>query len=158
MHVIASLLLASLATVAVDTAPPTTCAARKAGATPQAFVAIAPETARDTVVRATVCVTLAAKSDAKVGSYHGELYFDSLAVAAVRVQKPAGGMRVENTTIPGRVNFAGAAPAGFPPGALVQVVLRLKQTGARPAVRLQMLELNSTDGVDLMKQLPQGTP
>jgi len=138
---------------APDTAPPASCAARKAGAAAEAFVAVAPARARDTVMRASVCVVMPTGSRAMIGSYHGELHFDSTAVAAVRVQRVEGGMRVENTTIPGRVNFAGAAPAGFPQGTVLSVVLRLRKAGVQPAVQLRMLELNTTDGTDLLKQL-----
>lgn len=152
---------------ALDTTP-ASCAAspvsRGAVEAPVAFVAVARPTPRDSLLRATVCVRLPPAGVTRIGSYHGELHFDSSLVAAVRVQRPApasgarggsegGGMRVENTTIPGQVNFAGASPSGFPAGALVSVVLRLRTPGARPAVRLRMLELNGTDGADLMRHL-----
>ena len=139
---------------APDSVPPASCAARKAGTQAQAFVAVAPVAgARDTMMTATVCVTLAVRSAQKIGSYHGELHFDSTAVRGVRVVKAEGGMRVENATQAGRVNFAGAAPTGFPEGALVKVVLRLRKAGQRPALTLEMKELNTVEGVDLMKQL-----
>lgn len=161
MRVLTSLLTFVAITAFVspsDTTPPASCAARKAGSAPEAFIAIAPGHARDTTVTASVCITLPTASAAKIGSYHGELHFDSALVSAVRVQKPAGGLRVENATIPGRVNFAGAAPTGFPTGAVVNVVLRLRKPGARPTVHLEMLELNATDGADLMKQLKTAAP
>ncbi|HJQ20560.1 MAG TPA: hypothetical protein VJ867_09450 [Gemmatimonadaceae bacterium] len=143
---------------ASDTAPPVSCAARRATSSPVAFVAVAASGARDTVVRAMVCVRLPASSKAKIGSYHGELHFDSTSVGDVHVQKAEGGMRVENATIPGQVNFAGAAPAGFPDGALVSVVLRLRTPGVRPTLRLQLMELNTTEGADLMKHLTLSPP
>jgi hypothetical protein len=153
------LAFAGALTFVADTAPPASCAARNASASARAFVAVAPAGAgRDTAMTATVCVTLGAKNTAKVGSYHGELHFDSTTVTAVRVIKAEGGMRVENAAQPGRVNFAGAAPTGFAEGALVKVVLRLKKAGVRPALRLEMKELNSTDGADLMKQLTAAAP
>jgi hypothetical protein len=149
--------LASMRLLAApDTAPPASCAARKAGAAPEAFVAIAPARGRDTLMRASVCVVLPAGSRTMIGSYHGELHFDSSAVAAVRVQRIEGGMRVENTTIPGRVNFAGAAPAGFPQGTVVTVVMRLRKAGVQPPVELRMLELNATDGTNLLTHLVGG--
>jgi len=155
MRMLASLVAyAVLSAAAPDTVPPSSCAAVKATRVPQAFLAVAPGGSRDSVVRATVCVTLPTASSAKIGSYHGELHFDSTAVGSVRVLKVEGGMRVENATIPGRVNFAGAAPTGFPQGALVSVALRLRKPGVKPALHFRMLELNTTDGADLMKQLP----
>ncbi|HMC57191.1 MAG TPA: hypothetical protein VKH19_18575 [Gemmatimonadaceae bacterium] len=149
-------LVAAATLVGPDTGPPASCAGRKAGAQAQAFVAVAPAAAaraRDTSVTATVCVMLSAKSAAKIGSYHGELQFDSTVVSAVRVVKADGGMRVENATQPGRVNFAGASPAGFPEGGVVRIVLRLRKPGVRPALHLEMKELNTTEGADLMKEL-----
>jgi len=146
--------LASVLTLgAPDSVPPASCAARQPGARPQAFVAVAPATRRDTAVIATVCVKLSARSAARLGSYHGELHFDTSLVRSVRVVKADGGMRVENATVAGQVNFAGADPTGFADGALVKVVLRLRTAGARPALNLEMKELNTVDGVDLMKQM-----
>lgn len=142
-----------------DTTPAELCASRKpskaAGGGVEAFVAMPPaaRTARDTVVSATICVVPSRSGTVRIGSYHGELRFDSTAARVLRVVKPGDGMRVENTTHPGRVRFAGAAPAGISDGTLLTVVLRVRTPGARPALRLQMLELNGTDGRDLMKQL-----
>ena len=106
----------------------------------------------DTLV-ATVCIVpMRGTGELKVGSYHGELHFDSSATV-VRVEKPDGGVRVENATIRGQVNFAGAAPAGFPGRALVTVVLKLAKPSTKPALRLQLEELNTTDGQKLSQQV-----
>ena len=129
------------------------CARPPAGtAEVEAFVAMNPLRRTDTLATITVCV-VARSSKVRIGSYHGELLFDSTVVRVVRVEKPAGGMRVENATQRGRVNFAGAAPEGFPPGALVNVVLRFRPRGKAPAVRLTMRELNAVDGKSLLSQL-----
>lgn len=143
---------------AADTTPAEPCAstAHKPGAAPQAFLvsqAVSPTRPRDTLVTVAVCVVLPKASAAKVGSYHGELYYDSTTTTVARVEKlSSGGIRVENATLAGRVNFAGAAPAGFPAGPLVSVVLRTRP-GAPSRVRLKMIELNATDGTSLMKAL-----
>ena len=129
------------------------CASAKPAASLRAMVVMPPRQAKDTVVRATVCVVPATGSAATIGSYHGELHFDSTVVSAVSVEKPAGGVRVENANLKGQVNFAGAAPAGFPGRSLVTVVLKLRRPGSAPALKLTMKELNSTDGKSLMKQL-----
>ncbi|HEU4995391.1 MAG TPA: hypothetical protein VFT29_11260 [Gemmatimonadaceae bacterium] len=139
---------------AADTTPAEPCAstARKPGASPQAFL-VSQTRSRDTLVSVAVCVMLPKASAAKVGSYHGELYFDSTTTTVARVEKQSSsGIRVENATLAGRVNFAGAAPSGFPAGPLVSVVLRTRP-GAAPRVRLKMIELNATDGTSLMKAL-----
>jgi len=129
------------------------CASAKPSASLRAMVVTPARQAKDSVMRATVCLIPAAGSSASIGSYHGELHFDSTVVSAVSVEKPAGGVRVENANVKGQVNFAGAAPAGFPGRGLVTVVLRLRRPGAAPALTLRMKELNSTDGKSLMKQL-----
>lgn len=140
-----------------DTVPVDPCASRKASASVEAFIVVPPMRARDTVVTAAVCVvpprTAGSESMTKIGSYHGELYFDSTKVKVLRVEKPPGGIRVENTKLRGQLNFAGAEPGGFPVGPLINVVLRVSKPGARPAMRLKLRELNATDGTSMMKQL-----
>lgn len=131
---------------------PDPCTSLQPGAAIAARVVTEVASPRDTMVTATVCVVSARGTETKIGSYHGELHFDSTAVSVVRVVKPEGGVRVENPRVKGQVNFAGAAPAGFPGRALVTVVLRVR-AGTRPALRLAMKELNSTDGASLVKQL-----
>ena len=118
----------------------------------EAFVAVKPLRQSDSLATVTVCVVPRSAS-VHIGSYHGELLFDSTSVHVVRVEKTAGGMRVENATNPGRVNFAGAAPEGFPAGAMLRVVLRVRPRGKTPALRLAMKELNAVDGKNLLPQL-----
>jgi hypothetical protein len=129
------------------------CASAKPAASPRALVVVPTVQAKDSLVRATVCVVPATAGAAAIGSYHGELHFDSTAVTVVRVEKAAGGVRVENANLKGQVNFAGEAPAGLPGRSLVTVVLRVRKAGSAPALKLTMKELNSTDGKSLMKQL-----
>jgi hypothetical protein len=128
------------------------CATRQPGSTMEAFVAVAARQMGDSVVRAAVCLVAPRTGAAKIGSYHGELHFDSAAVVSTRVRRPDGGTRVENVK-KGQVNFAGANPTGFAGRTLLNVELRLKSANARPALRLRMIELNSTDGANLIKQL-----
>lgn len=159
--------LASIALAALpDPVPADPCASRKPGTGIAAFVVVAPQpgagagsargaqaAGRDTVVRATVCVVPARSDTRRIGSYHGELLFDSTAARVLGVVKPRDGMRVENTKPEGRVRFAGAEPGGFTDGTLLTVLLRVAAPGVSPRLRLQMHELNGTDGSDLMKQL-----
>lgn len=155
----ASVLLSSLmalvaaAAFGSDTVPADPCATRKPAAPVAAFVVMPAIRARDSVVTAAVCVVTAGARAARVGSYHGELYFDSTAVRVLGVDKSTDGLRVENTSLAGRVNFAGAAPTGFKSRSLLSVRLRMTRPGARPRLRLKMLELNATDGSNMMKQL-----
>jgi hypothetical protein len=90
---------------------------------------------------------------AKIGSYHGEVHFDTTRARVLRVDKPAGGVRVENTGLPGMVKFAGAEPTGFAPGQILRVALRVHKAGSTPAVRLKMIELNGTDGASMLPRL-----
>jgi hypothetical protein len=142
---------------APDTVPADPCDARASlrAAGIEAFVVVPAMRARDTVVTAQVCVVPGKTGGqrAQIGSYHGELRFDSTKVRVLRVEKPAGGVRVENARIAGAVRFAGAEPRGFQPGRLLSVVLRVAKPGARPVVGLTMIELNATDGTSLLKQL-----
>lgn len=130
------------------------CAAQQPGASVTARVVTGALTSRDSLVRATVCVVPArAAAATKVGSYHGELHYNPAAYTLASVEKAEGGVRVENATIAGQVNFAGAAPSGFPGRALVTVVLKVRNPAQRPALRLSMKELNSTEGKSLMQGL-----
>lgn len=129
------------------------CASLRPGAAVTARVVTSSIVARDSLVRAAVCVLPSrAAADARLGSYHGELHFNPAIYTVTAVEKAGGGVRVENANIAGQVNFAGAAPQGFPGRALVTVVLRVRG-GQRPALRLTMKELNTTDGRSLMKGL-----
>ncbi len=150
MLVAALLALQVAGTVSAAKAACTRTPARTADV--EAFVAMSPRRRADTLATVTVCV-IARSSTVRIGSYHGELRFDSASVRVVRVEKPEGGMRVENAGLPGRVNFAGAAPDGFAPGALVSVVLRIRTRGIEPALRLTMRELNAVDGTNLLPGL-----
>jgi len=149
--------LALAALAGPDTIPADPCASHKRGAAGgiEAFVVTAPArlAARDTIMRATVCVVPSRPQVTRIASYHGELLFDSTAARVLSVVKPGDGMRVENTTGAGRVRFAGAAPTGFSEHRLLTVVLRVRTPAAVPKIRLEMRELNGTDGTDLMKRL-----
>ena len=147
--------LLSLALLA--TADP--CAELQPGRTITARLVTSRHTPGDTVT-ATVCVVpMRGMNALKIGSYHGELHFDSTAAVVARVVKPEGGVRVENATIRGQVNFAGAAPTGFPGRALMTVVLRMRSASTKPALRLVIKELNTTDGQKLAQEVVvEGAP
>jgi hypothetical protein len=136
-----------------DTLPADPCASGAPGPSPRAYVSMTSPRTRDTVVTATICVFPARASAAKIGSYHGEVLFDTTRARVLRVEKPAGGVRVENAGLPGMVKFAGAEPTGFASGQLLRVALRVHKAGTTPAVRLKMIELNGTDGASMLKQL-----
>ena len=153
----AAMLVSHADSVAPNACPSSSPSSSRKPAGIEAFVVLAPQKVqpRDSLVRATVCIARPSASK-RIGSYHGELTFDSTLARVASVVKPAGGMRVENTTLAGRVKFAGADPAGFGEDALLTVVLHVRGANAiraRDTIRLKMLELNAVDGTDLMKQL-----
>lgn len=136
---------------------PDPCAALQPGRTITARLITSRFAPGDTLTT-TVCVVPQRGSALEIGSYHGELHFDSTATV-LRVDKPEGGVRVENATVSGQVNFAGAAPTGFPGRALVTVVFELRNASARPRLRLEIKELNTTDGRKLAQELVvEGAP
>lgn len=99
-------------------------------------------------MRVAVCV--ATPAGRQIGSYHGELTYEPADARLIRIEKPADGMRVENATIAGRVNFAAAMPSGLASGTLLVLVLKPARPGVQPSVRLCMLELNDTRGGSLL--------
>jgi hypothetical protein len=148
------LLLATLSAAPVDTAPRDPCARDARGPNAvHAFVAMPAIATRDTVVTVAMCVVLPRTSGKKIGSYHALLHFDSTSTGVIRVVSPAGAMHAENATKAGVLDFAAVNPQGFVESAIASVVLRIKNPGSRPAVRLQLRELNATDGTNLMSQL-----
>jgi len=152
--IVLALALALSPTFPPQAQPADPCAsprAARAASGVEAFVVQPAARARDTVVLTVVC--LRHPADVKVGSYHGELLFDSTSARVIGVEKPQGGMRVENTRMAGSVRFAGANPEGFAQGMLLRVQLRVRKPGKVPSFRLQMRELNSTAGASLLTQL-----
>ena len=151
-------MLAALLFLALLTSAPDPCAGLQPGRTITARLVTSRTSPGDTLI-ATVCVVpMRGAAVLKIGSYHGELHFDPT-TTVVRVDRPEGGVRVENATIRGQVNFAGAAPAGFPGRSLVTVVLKLGTPAAKPMLRLQIKELNTTDGQKLSQDVVvEGTP
>ena len=151
-------LFLALATAAPPQRAADLCASLQPGAAVSARVVTTSIAAGDTVVRASVCVVPSrAGADMRLGSYHGELHFNPAIYTVTSVEKAGGGVRVENANIAGQLNFAGASPQGLPGRALVTVVLRVRG-GQRPALRLMMKELNTTDGRSLMKGLVVAEP
>lgn len=69
--------------------------------------------------------------EAQVAGYQGELLYDATGLRLDGAQFPAGVAGAWNEVQPGRVRFAGAAPAGVPEGA----VLTLRFTASSPPLR-----------------------
>ena len=108
--------------------------------------------ARDSVAVVRVCI--ATKDPAvRIGSYHGLVTWDSAAAKLEAVEKGRMGMRIENTTKAGAVDFAGAFPAGLNDTIALTLRLSLTKPGKLPVLKLHMFELNEVTGTILTSQL-----
>ena len=107
---------------------------------------------RDTVVEARICLRMR-DPKVRIGSYHGVVTWDSTKAKLVEVEKGRMGMRLENTTKPGVVDFAGAFPAGFDDRAALTLKLSLTKSGKLPPLTLHMYELNELGGTILTSLL-----
>lgn len=107
----------------------------------------------DTLLSVIVCLRSATPAEA-IGSFHGEVRYDTMTARVVGVDHLAGGAQQENTADRGRIRFAGAVPHGADTaGALLRVRLRTSVPGRVPWVDLAMLEVNSTQGAALISRV-----
>lgn len=131
-------------------APARTQCARPAGTVPASWLELDPPTGLGAV---TVWVCLRLPAAMALGSYNGQLTWDSTAARALDIASPPGGSRVANRFERGRVRFAGAAPAGFADGE----VLRVRMSTLRPGVPVRLVlrwrEVNAVDGRSLLSDL-----
>jgi len=140
MLLVASLLALTAGAEPIQAAP---CPAPRPEARHEAVAVTASRTSGDSLMTVTVCLLTRPGSE-RIGSYHGELLFDSLTARVVRVERAPQGMRVENPKRAGRVAFAGASATGFDSGPVMTVVFRV--LGGRPAgpsLQLKIHELSS---------------
>ena len=113
---------------------------------------IARPAARDTVIAVRVCL-VTHDPRVRIGSYHGLVTWDSTAATLVRAEKGKMGMRIENTTKAGAVDFAGAFPAGLNDTIALTLHLALAKPGKVPPLKLHMFELNTVEGNVITSQL-----
>ena len=132
---------------------PKGCDMPKGAARAAAFIEL-PERVepRDTVVEARICLRMR-DPKIRIGSYHGVVTWDSTKARLVDVEKGRMGMRLENTTKAGMVDFAGAFPAGFDDRAALTLELSLAKAGKLPPMTLHMYELNEVRGTVLTPML-----
>lgn len=102
-------------------------------------------------VTAWVCLRLPGAM--AVGSYRGELTWDSTVARVLDVASPPGGSRVANRHERGRVRFAGAAPSGFTDGEVLRVRLHTVRRGVPVRLVLRWKEVNAVDGHSLTSVL-----
>jgi hypothetical protein len=132
---------------------PKGCLMPKGAARAAAFVEL-PERirAKDSVAEAKVCLVMR-DPKVRIGSYHGLITWDSTKAKLEEVEKGRMGMRIENTTRAGAVDFAGAFPGGFDDRAALTLKLVLAKPGKLPPLTLHMYELNEISGTILTSML-----
>ena len=127
-----------------------------ASATPQVYARLTLPAAGDTAVRLTVCFATGTRTGTPpVAGYHGELRL-AAGTRVIGVERPGGGMRVENATTPGRVSFAGVVPAGLTAGPLLTLTL-LRRSDDGSANQLVMLDLTDARGQDVTARVSVDT-
>lgn len=125
-------------------------AACVASGVPSAFVVVDRRSDTDTIATVTVCLM----SDAghalhlRVGGYHGELTMQR-ASQIMRVTRPAGGTRIENTTVAGHLSFAGVAVNGISSGWVLAFDVLGLPPGSDAEIRLSIADVTDIEGRDL---------
>lgn len=117
-----------------------------------AYVAADAPARADTTITALVCLT-AGTGASGIGSYHGELAYDTSAARVLSVRHPSDGARLENDRAPGVIAFVGASTSTFASGVQLTVRFRLKAPGRAPALVLRISELNDAAGHSLRPTL-----
>lgn len=126
------------------------CAAA-AGDGGSAYALVARGSKSDTLATITVCLT-ADSARLRIAGYHGELTMPG-ASRVVRVDRPVGGTRIENTNMPGRVSFAGVAPNGFAPGPVLVLTVAGPSARDDARIRLTMLDVTDVAGHDVVARV-----
>ena len=135
--------------IAPHPAPAAPCAA--ATASPSAFVVVERRDKRDTLATVTICL-VSDPARLRLAGYHGELQLPR-SHKVVKVNRPAGGTRIENATSPGRVSFAGVAAEGLTSGPVLQLTVSRHGSGDDGRIRLAMLDLTDVNGRDVVAQV-----
>ncbi|HET9425504.1 MAG TPA: hypothetical protein VFO55_09045 [Gemmatimonadaceae bacterium] len=111
--------------------------------------------ARDTVVRARVCLTTRAPG---IGSYMATIAYDSTKMRSVRVDV-TGGMQVANARVPGAIRIAGASPGGFATGQLALLTFKPLVGKALGRLTISVTEASTPAGASVLGNVKvQGWP
>lgn len=146
------LMLPLFLTIALGTAPtaPTNACGAPSGA-PSAFAVLERRSVSDTLATVTICL-VSDTTRLHIAGYHGELAL-SRNSRVVHVDRPAGGTRIENTTVPGRVSFAGVATNGLVSGPVLTLTVARLAAGDDAQLRLTMLDVTDINGRDVVTQV-----
>lgn len=139
-----------MSVVAGSSTPAAVCDAPVVGRA-AAFVVLDRRAATDSVATLTVCL-IWDKAHRRLAGYHGELAWKP-ASRIVRVDRPAGGTRIENTTVAGRASFAGVSSSGLDPGPLLALVIAQRRGPDDASIRLTLLGVTDVDGRDIRSQV-----
>lgn len=141
---LAALVVASLCGMAPHTRAQ--CATAPTKAPTSFFLQIGPDTAKGTRT-----VRLCLVSAKELGSYLAHISFDSTQMRVVRVDA-RNGLQAVNSTVPGEVRIAGAAPSGFPNGVLAEIDFKVGRGKIEP-MALAVSEATTTAGASLVKEI-----
>jgi len=124
-----------------------------AAASPRAsaFAVVERRAPNDTLATVTICL-VSDTAKLRLAGYHGELTLGGNG-RIVKVHRPSGGTRIENTTVPGRVSFAGVAAEGLASGPVLALTVARLSSNDDARVRLTMIDVTDIAGRDVAKQV-----
>jgi hypothetical protein len=122
------------------------CGAPARGRT-SAFAVLERRAPSDTTATITVCL-VSDETALRLAGYHGEITLGRPS-RIVSVNRAAGGTRVENTTEPGRVSFAGVVADGLASGPLLSFTVARLAPADAARLRLTMLDVTDVGGRDV---------
>ena len=125
------------------------CQAQRSAASPAAYVIV--DRIADTLAVLTICL-VADSTRLHVGGYHGELSLPR-STRVVKVERPPGGTRIENTTVAGRVSFAGVAVEGVASGSVLSVTIARRNTADDGLLRLALIDVTDVSGRAVRPQI-----
>lgn len=127
-----------------------TCSGRTASG-PAAYVVVDRITGADSLASVTICI-VADAAHLRLGGYHGELTLPR-STRVVKVERPSGGTRIENTTVAGRVSFAGVASEGVTSGAILGLTIARRSARDDAQLRLTLIDVTDINGRDVRSQI-----
>lgn len=130
---------------------PDPCPAHRSAASPAAFVIVDRAADTDTLAAVTICL-VSDTARLRVGGYHGELSLPR-STRVVKVERPPGGTRIENTTVPGRVSFAGVAIEGVAPGSVLSLTIARRNAADDGLLRLTLIDVTDVNGRAVRPQI-----
>jgi hypothetical protein len=126
-----------------------TCAASSAGTRIRLSLVAEPGRRSDSTVRVALCLG-APPSKPAIGSFRAVIAYDSAAIYVASAAAGKGTPVVFNAKKAGYVEVAAASPGGIRQGELLTLTLRPRTRGGAPMMRLDLVEISSTKGANLL--------